>query len=218
MKANNLSNFYECYGFLPNLTQSYKANGIHDKCKANLKDYLSGKCFLKYSTPAIWKKPSSDHQNCLICKSDYYFKNARYVKTVKYIKNSNMVPPVLNDGFNSICAYDLDAEYFSEDSIDKFSELDSSEDEKNDPSFEMSSDQINEQEKFSQQTITTLINLLGISPSEGGRILASFFKKNNLVEKDFRIGEYENYLRGFERIFSNEDDGKTAFMTNIEGN
>ena len=96
--------FFTCYGFVPDLRHSFKGNGIHEQCRMNLSNAVNYNQRLKYSRPTIWKKPRFEHENCHICKTDFYFQKAR---KVKYPSRSSALKPQPTGSNEGMCYYHL---------------------------------------------------------------------------------------------------------------
>jgi hypothetical protein len=222
----NLKNFFLCYGYYPELSQSYKPSSIHDNCRKNLSNFIKNreKCRLKFSKPAVWKKPRSDHSNCFVCHSANASKDTMYLlrnkNNIVYLKNSNIDLPELNEDENDdcLCKFDFKEEdYNSEDEVpDTFSDCDESDDEFSDRSYVFKSNEKIEKKPtvLNQEEFSDLLKLINVTSSEHAQLLASFFKKLGYTDSEFRISYYADYILDLQDFLACDGSG-TAYISDL---
>lgn len=225
LSETNYANFFTCYGFEPTLRYTYKPTGICETCRSNLSYAVKGSRFLKWVKPTKWKLPRPNHDNCYVCKVDYNFNKSR--NSIDKPIQTNIEPPVLNDGTYEIFYSAMECELYDDkddfEVPETFSDLDDSDDEDQDPTFNQSSSSIDsksalnssESTKFNQVQIDSFVKLLGLNLAQA-KIVASFFKKNKLTDDQFRVNYYDNCFVEIGDFFSKHDKN-TVSLDDLEG-
>lgn len=226
----NLDNFCELYNSSPPIFYPYRPTSICSSCRLNMEDKLAGKKVdLKFSSPAIWKKPKKGHSNCYMCyvinqiKKNLNF--AKYPHNIPSPEESSMVPPVQFDQINNInhsINNELDSE--DEDDLNDFDSI-TYQDNPSDSDFvpdEIKNEIIKQSKmsslKLNQENVSDLIRILDLS-QERSEVLCSYLKRLKVTDLNVRICFYRSRFHEIKDYFKSMQikTGQTSYLENIKG-